>query len=101
MNERELFKTISNEAETKVPDLYATIINCAAAEGLLEENAENAAAYSDGDTVVLGGINKKAVAATSLAAVAGICLAVALPIALSPNGGGIPLLRLNSAKTTP
>ena len=51
MNERELFKTISNEAETKVPDLYATIINCAAAEGLLEENAENAAAYSDGDTV--------------------------------------------------
>lgn len=59
MNERELFKTISNEAETKVPDLYAKIINCAAAEGLLEENAENAAAYSDGDTVVLGGINKK------------------------------------------
>ena len=44
MNERELFKTISNEAETKVPDLYAKIINCAAAEGLLEENAENAAA---------------------------------------------------------
>lgn len=94
MNERELFKTISNEAETKVPDLYAKIINCAAAEGLLEENAENAAAYSDGDTVVLGGINKKAVAATSLAAVAGICLAVALPIALSPNGGGIPPIAL-------
>ena len=93
----------------------------------MEENAENAAAYSDGDTNLpkllafyrshtsvyklrwkrevrafpkfravynLPRLNKKAVAATSLAAVAGICLAVAFPIALSPNGGGIPPIAL-------
>lgn len=92
MEEKDLFKKISKESENNVPDVYDKILFAANAEGLFN-NYDNAEVYSDGETVALGGVNRKAVAITTLASVAAVCLAVALPIALSGKyDGGNKLL---------
>lgn len=93
MEEKELFRKINEESENNVPNVYDKIVLSARAEGLFDGNG-NTEAYSDGETVALGGTNKKAVAITMLSAVAAISLAIALPIALSGkyNGGGLPPL---------
>ncbi len=87
MEEKELFKKINEESENNVPDVYGKVLFAAQAEGLLDN--DNAEVYSDGETVALGGVNKKAIAVTTLAALAAVSLAIALPIALSgkPDGG--------------
>ena len=91
MDEKELYKTINEESERGVPDAYDKILFAAHAEGLLN-NGGNTEVYSDGETAVLGEVNKKAVAITTLAALAAVSLAIALPIALSgTNGGGVDL----------
>ena len=91
MEEKDLFKRINKESENNVPDAYGKIVLAARAQGLFD-GYDGAEAYSDGETVALGGVNKKAVALTSLAAVAAVCLAIALPIALSGTyDGGIPV----------
>lgn len=92
MNEKQLFDKLNKEATTHVPDVYDKILLSAKGDGFLGLQEETSAVYSDGDTVVLGGVNKKAVAITTLASFACICLAIALPIALSGNGApnGIP-----------
>ncbi len=87
MEEKELFKKIENESENNVPDVYDKILFAAHAEGLLDNG--DTEVYSDGETVALGGVNKKAIAVTTLAALAAVSLAIALPIALSskPDSG--------------
>lgn len=92
MKEKDLFKRINKESDQGVPDVYNKILFAARAEGLLD-NGGNAEVYSDGETVALGGANKKAVAIISLAALAAFSLSIALPIALSgeyDGGVGIP-----------
>ena len=92
MNEKQLFDKLDKEAQAHVPDVYDKVLLSAKAEGLLDLQEETSAVYSDGDTVVLGGVNKKGIAITTLASLTAICLTIALPIALSSNGnqGGIP-----------
>lgn len=86
MEEKELLKKISRESENNVPNVYGKILNAAQAEGLLDGG--NTEVYSDGETVAVGGMNKKVFALTTLAAFAAISLAIALPIALSIGDGG-------------
>lgn len=90
MNEKQLFDELNKEAQSHVPDVYGKVLLNAKAEGLLDLDEETSAVYSDGDTVVLGGVNKKGIAITTLASLTAICLTIALPIALSSNQSGIP-----------
>lgn len=91
MDKKDLFKKISKESENNVPDVYDKILFAAHAEGLFD-NYDNAEVYSDGETVALGGVNRKAIAITTLASVAAVCLAIALPIALSgKHEGGLSI----------
>ena len=87
MEEKELFKKISKESENNVPNVYGKILNAAHAEGLFDGDG-NTEVYSDGETVAVGGMNKKVFALTTLAAFAAISLAIALPLALSGGNGG-------------
>ncbi|MBD5583507.1 MAG: leucine-rich repeat protein [Clostridia bacterium] len=92
MNEKQLFDKLNKEAKSHIPDVYDKVLLSAKAEGLLDVEEETSAVYSDGDTVVLGGVNKKGIAITTLASLTAVCLTIALPIALSNNQGGIPPL---------
>ncbi|MDE6667513.1 MAG: leucine-rich repeat domain-containing protein [Clostridia bacterium] len=83
MEEKDLLKRIKRESELHAPDNYDKIINAANASGLFKCNAIDEEAYSDGETVALNYVNKKAALIVSLASVAAICLTIALPIALS------------------
>ncbi|MDE5721207.1 MAG: leucine-rich repeat domain-containing protein [Clostridia bacterium] len=88
MEEKELFKNIKKESEERVPDVYGKILLEAEAQGLL--NGDNAEAYTDGETVTLGRVSPKAFVITGLAGLATACLAIALPLALIKDDGGIP-----------
>ena len=91
MEEKDLFKKINKESENNVPDVYDKILFAAYAEGLLNSN-DGIEVYSDGETVALGSVNKKAVAITTLAAIAAVSLSIALPVALSGKlDGGLNL----------
>ena len=92
MEEKDLFKKINEESENHVPDVYDKILFAAHAEGLFDKE-DNTAVYSDGETVALGGVNKKAIAITTLAAIAAVSLAIALPVALSGKyDSGLPIV---------
>ncbi|MDE7082142.1 MAG: leucine-rich repeat domain-containing protein [Clostridia bacterium] len=88
MEEKDLIRKINEESENKVPDVYDKVIFAANAQGLFNNNNNDEQVYSDGETVALGGVNRKAIAITTLASVAAVCLAIALPIALSGKYDG-------------
>ncbi len=97
MEEKDLFKKLNEESEKKIPDVYKKVVTAANEQGLFNQKTAAEEAYSDGETVALGGANRKAIAITTLAATAAVCLAIALPIALSGKfDKGIPPLGDNS-----
>lgn len=87
MEEKDLFKKIKKESGDNVPDVYKKVVSEAEARGLLNVDGGTAEVYSDGETVAAGGVSRKAIAITALVGVAGVCLAIALPLALVKTGG--------------
>lgn len=87
MEEKDLFKKIKKESGDNVPDVYKKVVSEAEARGLLNVDGGTAEVYSDGETVAAGGVSRKAIAITALVGVAGISLAIALPLAFVKTGG--------------